>query len=164
MQFLVDTDWVIDYLNGIQAVSQRFDELRSQGIGLSIVSLAELYEGVLGADDPKADESALLDFLADIDVLAVDLTVCRILADERRRLRATGTLISDFDMLIGATAIRHSLTLLTNNRGTSRGCVACRSCRCEPAERSPRCGNERRAAAGVATPPARQRSRDRTAR
>ena len=101
MQFLVDTDWVIDYLNGIQAVSQRFDELRSQGIGLSIVSLAELYEGVLGADDPKADESALLDFLADIDVLAVDLTVCRIFADERRRLRATRTLISDFDLLIG---------------------------------------------------------------
>ena len=116
MQFLVDTDWVIDYLNGIQAVSQRFDELRSQGIGLSIVSLAELYEGILGADDPKADESALLDFLADIDVLAVDLTVCRIFAEERRRLRATGTLISDFDLLIGATAIRHSLTLLTNNR------------------------------------------------
>ena len=116
MQFLVDTDWVIDYLNGIQAVAQRFDELRPQGIGLSIVSLPELYEGVLGADDPQADESALLDFLADIDVMAVDLTVCRIFAEERRRLRTTGTLISDFDLLIGATAIHHGLTLLTNKR------------------------------------------------
>ena len=116
MQFLVDTDWVIDYLNGIQTVTQRFDELRPQGIGLSIVSLAELYEGVLGAADPQADESALLDLLADIEVLAVDFTVCRIFADERRRLRTDGRLISDFDLLIGATAIRHGLTLLTNNR------------------------------------------------
>ena len=116
MQFLVDTDWVIDYLNGIQTVARRFDELRPQGIGLSIVSLAELYEGVLGAADPQADEHALLDLLADIDVLAVDFEVCRIFAEERRRLRATGTLISDFDLIIGATAIRHGLTLLTNNR------------------------------------------------
>ena len=116
MQFLVDTDWVIDYLNGIQSVTQRFDELRPEGIGLSIVSLAELYEGVLGATDPQADESALLDLLADIDVLTVDLTVCRIFAEERRRLRATGRLISDLDLLIGATAIQHGLTLLTNNR------------------------------------------------
>lgn len=116
MQFLVDTDWVIDYLNGIQSVIQRFDELRPDGIGLSIVSLAELYEGVLGAADPQADESALLDFLADIDVLPVDPTVCRIFAEERRRLRTTGTLISDFDLLIGATAMRHGFTLLTNNR------------------------------------------------
>lgn len=116
MQFLVDTDWVIDYLNGIQAVAQRFDELRAQGIGLSVVSLAELYEGVLGAADPEADESALTDFLADVDVLAIDPTVCRIFAEERRRLRSTGTLISDLDLLIGATAVRHGLTLLTNNR------------------------------------------------
>ena len=59
MQFLVDTDWVIDYLNGIERVAHRFDELRPRGIGLSIVSLAELYEGVFGAADPQAREQEL---------------------------------------------------------------------------------------------------------
>jgi len=35
---------------------------------------------------------------------------------KRGRLRAKKTLIGDFDLLIGATAIRHGLVLLTNNR------------------------------------------------
>lgn len=35
---------------------------------------------------------------------------------ERARLRAMGTLIQDMDLLIGATALHHNLTLLTNNR------------------------------------------------
>ena len=116
MQFLVDTDWVIDCLNGIERVAQHFDGLRPQGIGLSIISLAELYEGVFGAADSQADESALQDFLADVEVVPLDPTVCRIFAEERRKLRALGTLVSDFDLLIGSTAIRHNLTLLTNNR------------------------------------------------
>ena len=44
------------------------------------------------------------------------MMVCRVFAMERGRLRAAGTPIGDFDLLIRATAIRHGLTLLTNNR------------------------------------------------
>ena len=35
---------------------------------------------------------------------------------ERARLRAAGMLIPGMDLLIGATALRHNLTLLGNNR------------------------------------------------
>ena len=35
---------------------------------------------------------------------------------ERARLRAMGTPIQDMDLLIGATALHHDLTLLSNNR------------------------------------------------
>ena len=48
--------------------------------------------------------------------LDLDPAVCRVFAEERRRLRAVRSLIGDFDLLIGATALRHNLTLLTNNR------------------------------------------------
>ena len=116
MQFLVDTDWVIDCLNGIERVAQRFDELRPRGIGLSIVSLAELYEGVFGAADPHAREQELQAFLADVEIVDLDPEVCRVFAEERRWLRAARSLIGDFDLLIGASALRHNLTLLTNNR------------------------------------------------
>lgn len=46
MRYLVDTDWVIDYLHGREPVVSRLTFFAPQGIGLSIVSLAELYEGV----------------------------------------------------------------------------------------------------------------------
>ncbi len=51
MQYLVDSDWVIDHLNGIRRVTSRLDELAQDGLALSIVSLCELYDGMYGAVD-----------------------------------------------------------------------------------------------------------------
>ncbi len=45
MRHLVDTDWVIHYLNGRQDIVARLEVLKHEGLGLSIISLAELYEG-----------------------------------------------------------------------------------------------------------------------
>ena len=116
MQYLVDTDWVRHCLHGVVRVTDRLDQPMPEGVGLSIVSMAELYQGVFFSTDPQGNERALHQFLAAIDVVPVDDAVCRIFASERGRLRAAGTPIGDFDLLIGSTAIRHNLTLLTNNR------------------------------------------------
>ena len=116
MRYLLDTDWVIDYQRGIPRLVNRLDDLLPLGAGLSIVSLAELYEGVFGSAAPQRNERRLRAFLASVEVVPLDETICRIFAQERGRLRAAGNLISDFDLLIGATALRHGLTLLTNNR------------------------------------------------
>ena len=117
MLYLIDTDWVINCLHGIRPVMDRVDQLQPDGIGISPVSLAELYDGILGDADPAHSEQELFNFLArGIDTVAVDLETSRIFAQERRRLRAAGNLIPDFDLLIGATALRHNLTLLSNNR------------------------------------------------
>ncbi len=55
MRYLADTDWVIHYIRGVQRVRQRFDELEPEGIGLSIVPLAELYDGVFGLSAVSAN-------------------------------------------------------------------------------------------------------------
>ena len=83
---------------------------------MSILSLAELYEGILGSMDSQDGERGLVDFLSDVPVVDLDDETCRIFGRERRRLRADGNLIGDMDLLIGATALRHGLTLLSNNR------------------------------------------------
>ena len=116
MTFLVDTDWAIDYLRGTRAVAERIAELAEDGLGLSVISLAELYEGVYYSRNPESGATALAKFLGIAPVVPVDDEICRIFARERGRLRAAGTLVGDFDLLIGATALRHDLTLLTNNR------------------------------------------------
>ena len=116
MRYLVDTDWAIDYMHGRQQVVQCFDELSEEGAGLSIISLAELYDGVAGAKEKQDAEQGLQSFLDDVEVLQVDDRVCRIFGAERARLRAAGNLIEDLDLLIGSTAMSYGLTLLTNNR------------------------------------------------
>jgi predicted nucleic acid-binding protein len=52
MTYLIDTDWVIDHLNHIERVMRRLEELAPAGLALSIISLAELYEGVYYSRDP----------------------------------------------------------------------------------------------------------------
>jgi hypothetical protein len=44
--YLIDADWVIHHLNGYEAITQRLQDLRIKGLGLSVVALAEVYEGV----------------------------------------------------------------------------------------------------------------------
>ena len=42
LRYLIDTDWVIHYLNGHPSIVARLNSLTDQGCALSIVSLAEL--------------------------------------------------------------------------------------------------------------------------
>ena len=116
MANLLDTDWAIDYLNRIPRTVRRVDELRPQGISISIVSVAELYEGSLNSNNPVRDEHLMTEFLDQYPIIGLDVPICRIFGMERARLRAMGTPIQDLDLLIGATALHNDLTLLSNNR------------------------------------------------
>jgi tRNA(fMet)-specific endonuclease VapC len=114
--YLIDTDWVIHYLNGHPAIVERLEEFQEQGLALSVISLAELYEGIYYSRDPERNEQALNNFLRGVMVIGIDEDICRLFGRERGRLRAAGKMIGDFDLLIGATALHHHLTMLTNNR------------------------------------------------
>ena len=116
LSYLVDTDWAIHYLNGHTEIAKRLDKLQRDGLGLSVISLAELFEGVLYSTDPNQNEQELQDFLRGVTVIGIDEDTCKLFGKERGRLRASQKLVGDFDLLIGITARQHSLTLLTNNR------------------------------------------------
>ncbi len=60
--FLIDTDWVIDHFNGVTQVTRRLKELQPQGLGLSVVSAAELWEGAYFSRDPKRSQETLEGF------------------------------------------------------------------------------------------------------
>ena len=117
MKYLIDTDWVIDHLRDMEAITSKLEDLAPEGLSLSIISLAELYEGVYYSRDPIQSEEVLRDFLdPDLTILGIDEEISQIFGRERGRLRQEGRNIGDFDLLIAATCRRHGLTLLTNNR------------------------------------------------
>jgi tRNA(fMet)-specific endonuclease VapC len=107
---------VIHYLNGREDIVQRLDELKEQGLGLSLTSLAELYEGIYYSTDPDGNERDLQDFLQGVDVIGIDEETCQVFGRQCGRLRAAGRTVGDFDLLIGATALQHNAIPLTNNR------------------------------------------------
>lgn len=70
LEYLVDTDRVIHYLNEQSQIVARLDALKESGLALSVISLAELYEGIYASTDPEGNEHALLDFLSGITSLS----------------------------------------------------------------------------------------------
>ena len=98
------------------AIVDRLEELQEAGLALSVISLAELYEGVYYSRDPERNEQAFNNFLRSVTVIGIDEDIGRLFGRERGRMRAAGKMIGDFDLLIGATALQLHLTLLTNNR------------------------------------------------
>ena len=117
MKYLVDTDWVIDHLRGVELITRKLDDLSPEGLALSIISLAELYEGVYYSRNPVRSGEVLKRFLAsELAILGIDEETCQVFGRERGRLRQEGRSIGDMDLFIAATCLRHNLSLLSNNR------------------------------------------------
>jgi len=115
MKYLLDTSWAIHYLRGEERVVKKLLLLREEGLATSIITLAELYEGVFRSINPVLAEESLKDFLMGISILGIDEEVCKIFGRERARLRKLGKPIGDLDLLIASTCLRYDLTLLSDN-------------------------------------------------
>ena len=63
MKYVIDTDWVVLHLKGSQAVSQKLEEFSPYDIAISIISLAELYEGIYYCQNPVKNQKLLEEFL-----------------------------------------------------------------------------------------------------
>ncbi len=115
MKYLIDTDWIIDHLSGVEKVKSKLEELAPEGLVISIVSLAEIYEGIFYSREPERSESALEAFLPGVPILNINEEICKIFGKERGRLRQQGRIIGDLDLFIASTCLYYKLTLLTNN-------------------------------------------------
>jgi tRNA(fMet)-specific endonuclease VapC len=115
VKYLVDTDWVANYLKGRHPFVQRLGALAHEGLAISIITYGEIYEGIYFGRDPERHEAGFGDFLRGVTVLPLNRSVMRQFARLRGDLRSKGQLIGDPDLLIAATALHHDLTLLTHN-------------------------------------------------
>jgi predicted nucleic acid-binding protein len=88
--YLVDTDWVIHHLNGHSKITKRLEDLGDQNLAISLITLAELYDGIYVSRDPTGGEAALLEFLNDVHLIGIDEETVRLFAKERGRLLLAG--------------------------------------------------------------------------
>jgi len=110
---------MIDHLNKVERVTKKLKELSPAAIALSVISLAELYEGVYYSKDPAKSQTVLETFIKDFEVLGIDEEICKVFGKERGRLRQKSKVVSDFGLLIASTCLCYRLTILTNNQVNS---------------------------------------------
>src|SRR5688500_11008201 len=116
MTYLVDTDWVAEYLKGRQPAVRILPGLTSDGLAISIITYGEIYDGIYHGRDSARHEQGFRQFLRSVPVLTLNRAIAKRFARIRGHLRQTGQIIGDPDILIGATAIEHDLIVITSNR------------------------------------------------
>ncbi|MHB8646760.1 MAG: type II toxin-antitoxin system VapC family toxin [Thermomicrobiales bacterium] len=116
MKYLVDSDWVIDYLNAQPQTIATLQRLEPDGLAISIITYAEVYEGILYSRDPAQGHRGFRQFLRGVDVLPLTRRITHRFGAVRGSLpRQIRNQVGDMDLLIAATALHHGLTMITNN-------------------------------------------------
>jgi tRNA(fMet)-specific endonuclease VapC len=115
MTHLIDSDRIIDWLNGYRAAVELIRRLLPIGAAISIITFAEVYEGIYYGREPQRVESSFRELLRSIAVLPVTRTVARRFAWISGDLRARGVLIPQPDIFIAATALTYDLELVSRN-------------------------------------------------
>lgn len=121
MTYLIDTDYVVDYLKDQRDAPMLLDRLLLEGLALSTVTFAEVYEGIYYGDNRLHYEQGLRHFLRGARLLNITQPIARQFALIRGQLRTQPqgkTLLhpkDNYDLFIAATALHYKLTLITRN-------------------------------------------------
>lgn len=117
MRYLLDSDWLIDYLKEEPEALELIEQLAQDGILISIITYMEIFQGVLRSHDPVLAQNQLNAFVAAVPVLPFTQAVAESCAHLRETLRKQGKRPQRraLDLMIAATAIAHGLVLVTRN-------------------------------------------------
>ncbi len=114
MQYLLDTNICIYLFKGKFDLDKKIMEVGFHNCAISEITYAELIYGAEKSEKRDANLALVENFTSQIIILPIFEGI-KIFAKEKARLRKEGKIISDFDLLIGATAIANKMILVTNN-------------------------------------------------
>lgn len=114
MKYLIDTNICIHFFRGKFNLIDRFETVKLSNCAISEITLAELIFGAENSSNPKKNYKLIGKFTERTKILPI-YNAISIYAKEKVRLRKKGEMISDFDLLIGSTAISNDLIMVTEN-------------------------------------------------
>lgn len=117
MNYLLDSDNVIDLLSGKGLGTERFKKVANEKLFLSVVSWTEVKYGIdkfpNSVERQKRFDVFINNF--EIQILPVDITTCAKFVEIKLDLEKRHYPLENFDLLIAATACANNLTLVTGN-------------------------------------------------
>jgi tRNA(fMet)-specific endonuclease VapC len=114
-KYLLDTDISVFYLRGRHNINQKLKGIIGyDNCFISEITLAELKYGAELSERVDENLRSVDEFSKKIGILPI-FNSLDLYAKQKARLKKIGNIIDDFDLLIGCSAIKNGLILVTNN-------------------------------------------------
>lgn len=114
MNYLLDTNICIYYFKGQFNLKDKIEKIGFGKFAISEITFAELFYGAEKSQKKSQNIKVVEDFAEKIAIIPIFDSI-RIYGKEKARLKEKGTIISDLDLFIGATAIVNDIILVTRN-------------------------------------------------
>src|SRR5918992_1287347 len=117
MPYLVDSNVVIDHLEGIPPASAVLESLTPKGLAISIITYMEAFQGIERSPDVAQAREKFQAFTDGVLILPLSFAVAERCARLRETLRTQQKRVNSraLDLIIAATALEYDLTLVTKN-------------------------------------------------
>ena len=114
MKYLLDTNICIHFFRGKFDLIEKLTKIGIENCAISEITFAELIFGAENSANPKKNHDLIEKLIAQMTILPIFNSIL-LYGKQKARLRKKGTMISDFDLLIGCTAIENNLIMVTEN-------------------------------------------------
>jgi len=114
MKYLLDTNICIHFFRGNYNLIDKIEDVGLENCAISEITLAELVFGAENSKYPKKNYQLINTLSEHVAILPI-LDAIRAYGKQKVRLRKQGKMISDFDLLIGTTALVNDLIMVTEN-------------------------------------------------
>ena len=117
MRYLLDTCVISDFIKGEVGTKVRLKQTPPVDIAVSAITVMELRYGLaLNPQRTRKVEPAISSFLSSVTILPFSSLEAEQAAQVRAVLKSQGQPIGAYDVLIAATALQHSLLMVTANQ------------------------------------------------
>lgn len=114
MKYLLDTNICVHLLRGKYHLDTKLETVGIKSCAISEITYVELVYGAEKSSNPDKNYELIERFVSQLTVLPIFDSI-RLYAKEKASLQRQGMMISDFDLLIGCTALENALIMVTEN-------------------------------------------------
>ena len=114
-KYLIDSDILIYFLKGKQEVVERISQIPMDDLYISRINYTELIYGAYNSTRVEQNLKVIESFLDNFKILEFTEKSSLIFAKEKARLKKSGNIIADMDLMIASIAIENDCTLISNN-------------------------------------------------
>ncbi len=114
MKYILDTNICVYLFKGKFEIDKKLINVGLENCSISEITLAELVYGAENSSKPEKHHELINSLIEDVSIIPI-FDAIQIYGKQKSRLRKQGLLISDFDFLIGSTAIANDMVMVTQN-------------------------------------------------